>query len=203
MWAWAHAYLCQPHPALGRRGPVCPYVPASIDGGRFHVASYRGPGDARAVHRAIDECLLILLEASTPGQLKTSAPSPLKASTPGPHAAGREVSPVHTTVLLTFPYLPLDDACALVEDVQRAAKTSLARRGLMIGEFHPGPPPAPGLHNPLFRPFDCPAPLLALRHMLAADEPFMRDHPDHRAAYDHHFPSAGDRRRSDRTGVPA
>ena len=28
--AWIRDYLCKPHPELGRDGPVCPFVPASI-----------------------------------------------------------------------------------------------------------------------------------------------------------------------------
>jgi hypothetical protein len=61
----------------------------------------------------------------------------------------------------------------------------------MIGEFHPGPPPAPGLWNADFRPMRSPLPLLAVRHMVAADTPFLRGDPEHLAAYRRRFGERG------------
>ena len=64
------------------------------------------------------------------------------------------------------------------------------RKGLMIGEFHDGPPPKPGLWNPDFRPLRSPVPLLAIRHMVPTDFPFLRDDDTTVAAYLQRF---GDR----------
>ena len=45
----------------------------------------------------------------------------------------------------------------------------------MLGEFHSGPPAKGGLWNPDFRPLHSPVPLLAVRHMVATDLPFLID----------------------------
>ncbi|MEV0170329.1 DUF6875 domain-containing protein [Streptomyces sp. NPDC050803] len=171
---WAREYLCNPHPDLGRRGPVCPYVPASLAWGRFHVVPYPAADMPRAaVAMAVEHCRQLLLARSAERR---------RGSTKGDAA-------VHTTVLLTFPALDPVPAQVLVEEVQHRAKTAFVEQGLMIGEFHPGPPPAPGLHNPHFRPLASPVPLLALRHMVAADQPFLRSDPTHLAAYRRRFGS--------------
>ncbi|WP_397517290.1 DUF6875 domain-containing protein [Rhodococcus sp. UFZ-B548] len=41
----------------------------------------------------------------------------------------------------------------------------------------------PGLWNPEFRPQDAPFPMLAVRHMVASDFPFLRADPDWLQAY--------------------
>src|SRR4051812_13310051 len=35
--AWARGYLSHPHPELGRNGSVCPFVPKSLNEGRFYM----------------------------------------------------------------------------------------------------------------------------------------------------------------------
>ncbi|WP_051859557.1 DUF6875 domain-containing protein [Streptomyces xanthophaeus] len=170
---WAARYLCQPHPDLGRSGPVCPYMPTSLALGQFHVASYTSSqGSCSSVLEAVEACRVMLLARS---------------ADKAPGHGERRRSALHTTVVLTFPYLRSKPAEGLVEEVQRRAKTRFVRDGLMIGEFHPGPPPAPGLHNPAFRPLASPMPLIALRHMVAGDAPFLRDDPVHADAYRRHF----------------
>src|SRR5262245_42858435 len=37
MMAWARGYLSHPHPELGRAGAVCPFVPKSLNSGRFYM----------------------------------------------------------------------------------------------------------------------------------------------------------------------
>ena len=44
--------------------------------------------------------------------------------------------------------------------------------GLMIGQFYPGCDEA-GIRNPDFRPLQSPIPLLAIRHMVNSDFPFL------------------------------
>src|SRR5262245_32694208 len=39
---WARDYLSEPHPELGRPGPVCPYVSASLRSSCFYVTVRRG-----------------------------------------------------------------------------------------------------------------------------------------------------------------
>jgi len=50
---------------------------------------------------------------------------------------------------------------------------TFVENGLMIGQFHPLPPVEGGLWTKDFRPLRCPVPLLAIRHMVPTDLPFL------------------------------
>ncbi|NUT98793.1 MAG: EF-hand domain-containing protein [Saccharothrix sp.] len=86
---------------------------------------------------------------------------------------------VHHALLVVLPRI----GAAEVERAQRRCKTGFVRDGLMVGEFHGGPPPAGGVRNPYFRPLWSPVPVLAVRRMVASDLPFLTDDPDHLAAH--------------------
>ncbi|MFI5496803.1 DUF6875 domain-containing protein [Actinoplanes sp. NPDC051859] len=158
---WAREYLCRPHPELGRRGPVCPYAQASLERGTFYLAVRRG----RSIDAAALEHLL--------GDYRTWF---------------RQLEPVtgsgaqFKTILLVFPDLP-DAAAAVVDAIQERLKPQYVADGLMIGEFHGGPPPKAGLWNADFRPLRSPLPLLAIRHMVVTDFPFLAGDRDLVAAY--------------------
>jgi len=87
------------------------------------------------------------------------------------------------TILILFPDVATADAPGLVDHTQQLLKTEFVRAGLMVGEFHPGPPQAPGLWNEDFRPLRSPVPLLAIRHMVPSDLPFLTADAGHLAAY--------------------
>ena len=64
------------------------------------------------------------------------------------------------------------DAIRGIETVKAVAAESSFRQ-LMLGQFHPLPPAEPGLWNADFRPLRSPVPLLAIRHMVPTDLPFL------------------------------
>jgi hypothetical protein len=108
------------------------------------------------------------------------------------------------TLLLLLPDVAAADAPAVIDETQRLLKPAFVRNGLMIGQFHPGPPDAPGLWNEAFRPLHSPVPLLAIRHMVASDLPFLIDDPAFRAAYLDRFADAVPRQYRDRlAALPA
>lgn len=158
---WARAYLCRPHPELGRKGPVCPFAQTSLDRGTFYLAVCPGRPTA-------EEVAGVLAGYRSWFQRLVSPP---------------KVSPQFRTILVLLPDLPAARAAEVVDGAQRALKQEYVAAGLMIGEFYPGPPPKPGLWNADFRPLGCPVPLLAIRHMVATDFPFLQDDPGHAAAY--------------------
>ncbi|CAL9463238.1 hypothetical protein SUDANB95_02665 [Actinosynnema sp. ALI-1.44] len=86
---------------------------------------------------------------------------------------------VHHALLVALPRV----AAADIERAQRRCKTAFVRDGLMVGEFHDGPPAAGGVRNPDFRPLWSPVPLVAVRRMVASDLPFLTDDPEHLAAH--------------------
>jgi hypothetical protein len=159
---WAREYLCRPHPELGRRGPVCPFVQASLERGIFYLAVLRG-----AEFDPQDLEPLLVRYRSWFRRLEPVA---------GPGAQFK-------TILLVFPDLSTEAAAVVVDATQERLKPRYVADGLMIGEFHGGPPPKAGLWNPDFRPLRSPLPLLAIRHMVATDFAFLAGERDLVAAY--------------------
>ncbi|HEU4425685.1 MAG TPA: condensation domain-containing protein, partial [Pilimelia sp.] len=160
--AWARAYLCQPHPNLGRNGSVCPYAQGALDRQTFYLAVHPGVPDG------IDGVVETLLAYRDWFE---------RLGPPDDPAA------MYRTILLVLPDLPADRVTAVVDGAQAALKGEFVARGLMVGEFHDGPPAKAGLWNPSFRPLRSPVPLLAIRHMVPTDFPFLRDDPEHVAGY--------------------
>ncbi|MES1245584.1 MAG: YbaK/EbsC family protein [Acidobacteriota bacterium] len=152
--AWSEEYLCKPHPELGREGPVCPFVLAAMRKGLFFLAVCRGRDfDQAAVQATIMSYRDWFLEV-----------------------APREGSDVaFKTILILFPDLEQDDIPRLIDATQENLKPGYVEKGLMIGEFHAGPPAKAGLWNPHFRPLRSPVPMLVIRNMVATDFPFLRD----------------------------
>src|SRR5262249_49614221 len=76
--------------------------------------------------------------------------------------------------LVVFPSLTAGgpEGAALVDKVQASLKPYFVDMGLMLGEFHAANE-SPGLRNPAFRPLRSPIPMLAIRHMVESDLPFL------------------------------
>jgi hypothetical protein len=159
-WAWD--YLCQPHPDLGRTGNVCPYAQGALDRGTFFLTVQPGPDpDPAAAAARLRRYRDWFVELSEPT------------------AAAR----MFHTILMLFPDLSTDRVPEIVDGLQVQLKDEFVARGLMIGEFHDGPPPKGGLWNPDFRPLRCPVPVLAIRHMVPTDYLFLEGNPEHVKMY--------------------
>ncbi|MEU6895571.1 DUF6875 domain-containing protein [Streptomyces sp. NPDC046557] len=164
---WAVEYLTLPHAQLGRPGPVCPYVASSLAHNGLHAVVW--PGAPRHEHE-----ITSALHTYRNWFTRTSQP-------PG--------SPRNRALLILFPELQPQDLSWAIDGVQRLVKTEFVLHGVMIGEFHDGPPSAPGLWNPDFRPLNSPVPMLVLRAMVPSDLPFLTGDPRHLAAYRARFPN--------------
>jgi hypothetical protein len=159
---WARHYLCQPHPELGRRGAVCPYTRLSMSGDNFHLTVRPGrPGGPAEVTRLLE------------GYRDWFADIEPRV---GPDSQFK-------TILVLFPDLRPPDRTTIIDATQRLLKSEYVARGLMIGEFHDGPPDKAGLWNPAFRPLHSPVPLLAIRHMVPTDLAFLESEPHLLTAY--------------------
>lgn len=165
--AWAHAYLCRPHPRLGREGPVCPYTQPSLERSLFWLAFH--PGADPPPHEA----------AAAVGRCRDRF---LRLEPAGPEAQ-------YKTILVLFPDLHAARAPAVVDAVQAALKPEFVAAGLMIGQFHPRCG-EPALWNRGFRPLRSPVPLLAIRHMVRTDAAFLTTDAGSLAAYLQRFGDA-------------
>ena len=149
---WAKDYLCNPHDELGREGPVCPFVPYSLASGLFFITLQRGRTLTRSdVFDTIMKYRDWFLEIE-PREGKRSH---------------------YKAILVLFPDIPAEDAPQIIDTTQADLKPEFVAKGLMIGQFHQVPPQDSGLWNPDFRPLKSPVPLLAIRHMVPSDFPFL------------------------------
>lgn len=151
---WVHKYLCKPHPELGRPGPVCPFVPAALEKKLMYMNIYP---DTYVTREALHELLLAELKWFLDME-----------PTSGNNAQFK-------TILILFPNIPVEEARHIVEMAQTDLRFKFTRKGLMVGEFHPGPPDKRGLWNKEFRPLYCPVPMVAIRHMVPTDILFLKD----------------------------
>jgi len=87
------------------------------------------------------------------------------------------------TILILFPDIATEDAPRIIDGIQIKLKPEYVSRGIMIGEFHPGPPQKSGLWNADFRPLYCPVPLLSIRFMVPTDFAFLKDEQQFVTAY--------------------
>jgi hypothetical protein len=159
---WARRYLCQPHPELGRKGDVCPFTESALARQTFYMAVCQGtPASADDVADMVGHYRDWFLDL--------------------PPVSGPSTQ--FKTILILFPDLAGPELHPIIDGAQRMLKQAYVAKGLMIGEFHDGPPDKAGLWNSSFRPLRSPVPLLAIRHMVATDFPFLSLDDDHVTAY--------------------
>jgi hypothetical protein len=149
--AWVQNYLAQPHAELGRPGLVCPFVPMAVRGNSIWLAEIAEAepsfDDIAATIMAYRDRFLELEPTEGAGALQKA-------------------------IIVVFPTLAGGEGSRLVDQVQFALKKEFVVHGLMLGEFH-ADNESPGLRNEQFRPLRSPIPLLAIRHMVEADLPFL------------------------------
>ena len=159
---WAKNWLTKSHPNLGRTGAVCPYAGTSIEKNLFRVAFVRG-------NNLDHDKLVGLLE-------EIAAAFPML-----PPANGSES--IYKAVVVVFPEVT---EFGRIDAVQAECKTTFVERGLMVGQFYPGHQQG-GLRNPYFKALDGPFAMLAVRHMVVTDSPFLCENEKWLDAYTARF----------------
>jgi len=150
---WVHSFLARPHPHLGRHGSVCPFVPVALGLNTIWMAEVAETTPSlERVSAIITEYRDVFLQTEP---------------TRGPDALNK-------AFLVIFPALTADgaDGAAIIDKIQASLKRYFVQMGLMLGEFH-SKNESPGLRNPNFRPLRSPIPMLAIRHMVESDLPFL------------------------------
>jgi len=153
---WVDEYLCEPHPELGRTGPVCPFVPTALEKRLLYVSFYPN------VNKNTDHNQLKEIVAEERDNFLNMEPR-----------LGNNAQ--FKAILLLFPNLPDPHSNQVIDSIQSSLQEDFVEKGLMVGEFHPGPPDKRGLWNEGFRPLYCPVPLLAIRHMVPTDILFLKN----------------------------
>jgi hypothetical protein len=163
---WLREYVSQPHAKLGRRGPVCPFVPAALDADavRFSVHPELDGQDRHQLKAVVIEELELF---------RKTAPPPTRSG----------LSLVSRIVVL--PNLRASYWAAL-DQVYDDLKNTAVQHGLMIGQFHPACD-EPAIRNLAFPVSRAPVALLAIRRMAPHDILFLHTRPEWFAAYQQRF----------------
>ena len=162
---WAQSFLGAPHPAMGRKGPVCPFIGHALDERLLHMTC-RTESDCESddLRKAIrrSKAWFTDLQARTPESKR--------------HLVA---------VLIILPGIDRSSSEPL-DALHAELKSEFVESGLMLGQFHPQCQ-APGLWSRDFRPLQSPIPLLAIRQMTASDLPFLIGSTAHAATYFERF----------------
>ncbi|HSI49719.1 MAG TPA: YbaK/EbsC family protein [Ideonella sp.] len=153
---WARDYLCAPHPELGRNGPMCPFVPVALMKKLMFATVYENDD------LDIDAIKVILLRE-------------MERFIELDPVSGNEAQ--LKSLMVLFPRVAETQVGELIEAAQADLQLHFVPNGLMVGEFHAGPPDKRGLWNPEFRPLYSPIPMLVIRHMVPTDILFLKDSP--------------------------
>jgi hypothetical protein len=153
---WARDYIASPHPDLGRKGAICPFVQKSIQLDRLLVV----------VHDEVDGSSLSALREIILTESERFA------------ARHPPLDPVASTagLILAFPRLT-PERCPLLDTLQNELKTHMMQRDMMLAAFHAGST-KPAQHNAAFALYRSPVPTMVLRALDVRDIVFLRNNRD-------------------------
>jgi hypothetical protein len=154
---WIKTYVVKPHKDLGRAGPVCPFVPGSLERKTLWLAPEQiADRDVPDVVELINDYQRLFLEAQP---------------TDGDDADYR-------VIVVVFTDLSAARAQGVFADVlQHLAVPSYAEDGIVFGPFYEGHE-GTAIYNSSFRPFQSPVPFLFVRYGVISDWKFFLDNED-------------------------
>jgi hypothetical protein len=154
---WIKSFIVRPNKDLGRAGPICPFVPVSLERRTLWLAPEHVGG--RSVADVVD------LVHEYQRQFLDAHP------TDGDDA-------IYKAIVVVFTDLLPDRAKAFFDDVLRdLAIPSYVDEGFVMGGFYEGNE-AGAIYSPSFRPFTSPVPFLLVRGAVISDWKFFVDHED-------------------------
>ena len=154
---WIKTYVAKPHEALGRPGPVCPFVPGSLERKTLWLAPERiGDRDVPAVVELVRGYQRLFLDAQPTDGDDTK----------------------YKVIVVVFSDLPADRAQRVFDDVlEQLAAPSYVEDGIVFGPFHPDNE-GTAIYNSSFRAFRSPVPFLFVREGVVSDWKFFLDDDD-------------------------
>jgi hypothetical protein len=163
---WIKTYVVKPHKDLGRAGPVCPFVPESLERKVLWLAPERiADRDVPDVVELIGGYQRLFLDAQP---------------TDGGDAS-------YKVIVVVFTDLSADRAQGVFGDVlQQLAVPSYVEDGIVFGPFYEGHE-GTAIYNSSFRPFQSPVPFLFVRHGVISDWKFFLDNEDWLNLWARHF----------------
>ena len=148
------SFMARPHKDLGRAGPVCPFVPLSLEHKTLWLAAEHVGG--RSVRDVVDL-------VSGYQELFLSA-----RPTKGDDA-------IYKAIVVVFTDLSADRATEFFKNLlQDLAVPSYVDGGFVMGGFYEGNE-GTAIYNSSFRPFTAPVPFLLIRQAVVSDWKFFLD----------------------------
>jgi hypothetical protein len=167
---WIETFVARPNKALGRSGPVCPFVPGARERKTLWLAPERLAG--RNVAEVVE-----LMSKYEQLLLRTEP------------VAGKDTS--YKALVIVFTDSSAERAKGLLDDVrmQNRKRLSYAEDGVVTGEFHASNEGS-AIRNPSFHPFQSPVPFVLMRHGVVGDWMFFLDNEDWRHLWARRFGEA-------------
>jgi hypothetical protein len=165
---WIDKFITKPNEVVGRRGPVCPFVPRSIGSKKLFYALSQADGPHRDT---------AMRDAMTAKQIFR------------PLLGDGDPDDLYDCLVLVLPYLASAQGGEILRSVHFSLKPAFVSSGFMLGEFHDAFDNR-GLHNESFLSARSPVPLLVLRRMVGTDIFFLQeeDEPtERRLEYIRHY----------------
>ncbi len=150
---WIKSYVLKPHKDLiGRDGPVCPFLPGSVERQALWLAPEHVDDGGGSVVERMNGYRRRLLEAEPTGDGVN-----------------------YNVIAVVFTDLPAERAQGVFDDVlHQLAVPTYAEDGLLFGPYYEGNQ-ATAVYNPSFRAFESPVPFLFVRHGVISDWKFFLD----------------------------
>ena len=154
---WIKTFVANPHPDLGRTGPVCPFVPGALVRNTLWLAP------ERVAERSVPDIVELIKGYQ---RLFKDAPP-----TDGDDAT-------YKSFVVVFTDLSADRASEFFGDVlEQLAVPSYVKDGFVMGGFYEGNE-GTAIYNASFRPFTSPVPFLLMRQAVVSDWKFFLDNED-------------------------
>ena len=167
---WIKTFVVKPHKDLGRAGPVCPFVPVSLERRTLWLAP------EQIADRDVPE--VIELMSGYKRLLLDTRPT-----------EGDDV--IYNVIVVVFSDLSADRAQGVFDEVlQQLAVPSYEEDGILFGPFYEGHE-GTAIYNSSFRPFQSPVPFLFVRHGVTSDWKFFLDDEEWLNLWAHRYGESG------------
>jgi hypothetical protein len=154
---WINTFVARPHKDIGREGPVCPFVPRSLERKSLWLAS------EHIADRSVADVIQLINGYKT--QLLHSQPT-----------EGDDAN--YKVIVVVFTDLSADRAQGVFGEVlKHLAVPSYVEDGILFGPFYEGNK-GTAIYNSGFRPFQSPVPFLFVRHGVISDWKFFLDNDE-------------------------
>jgi hypothetical protein len=173
---WIKAYVIRPNKALGRDGPICPFVPGALERKTLWLApEHIGAGGVPEAVALMEGYRRLFLDTEP---------------TEGDDA-------VYKVIVVIFSDLAAERAQGVFDGVlDQLSLPSYSEDGIIFGPFYEGNQGG-ALYNASFRPFQSPAPFLFVRNTVVSDWKFFLDDDNWLGLWARRFGESGARALAD------